>query len=94
MSDIQSYRQVSRIDWGTCASKLTLEEIQAGAILRIADATEAMAKNHVQLQAEVDRLNRWYDQARKRSAKLERSNVALRGHITRLKKKLNRPNNE
>ncbi len=94
MSDIQSYRQVSRIDWGTCASELKLEEIQAGAILRIADAAEAMAKNHVLLQAEADRLTRWYDQARKRAAKLERSNAALRGHITRLKKKLNPPTNE
>ena len=94
MSDTRSYRKESRADWGTSSLTLTLEQLQTGAILRIADATEAMAKNHVQLQAEVDRLNRWYDHSRKRSAKLERSNVALRGHITRLKKKLNRPNNE
>ena len=85
---IKSYRKESRTDWGTSDDKVTLEQINTGAILRIADATEAMAKNHVQLQAERDRLQQWYDQERERAAKLERSNAALRGQITRLKNRI------
>lgn len=86
---IKSYRKESRTDWGTTDDKVTLEQINTGAILRIADATEAMAKNHVQLQTERDRLQRWYEQERERAAKLERSNAALRGQITRLKNRIN-----
>jgi hypothetical protein len=87
----KSYKDESRANWGreTNQNALTRDEIQHGAILRIADATEAMAKNHVQLQAERDRLQRWYDQERDRAAKLERSNAALRGQITRLKNRIN-----
>ena len=85
----KSYKQESRSNWGrNTTQELTREEVQHGAILRIADATEAMAKNHVQLQSERDRYKQWYDQERERAAKLERSNAALRGQITRLKNRI------
>ena len=88
MAHKNSFRGKSRLDWGGKHSQLSIEEINTGAFLRIADATEAMAKNHVKLQAERDRLQRWYDQEHRRAAALKRSNSALRGQITKLRKRL------
>ena len=86
----KSYRQKSRANWGRNTTQaLTLDEVQLGAILRIADAAEAMAKNHVQLQSERDHYKQCCDQEQERVAKLERSNAALRGQITRLKNRIN-----
>lgn len=83
-------RQASRRDWitrtGTTAS---VEEVNSGSLQRIADATEAMAKNHNALIAENERLQRSASYWQRRVNSLERSNAALRGHITRLKNRLN-----
>ena len=71
----KSYREESRANWGRtlCDEQHpSNEEVQLGAILRIADAAEVMARNHQQLINERDRLLRRI--------------AALRGHITRLKK--------
>jgi hypothetical protein len=82
-----SYREESRRDWGIdSANAMNLDRIKAGAILRIADATEAMAKNYLALQEERDRYKRWYEERQRRVLHLERSNAALRGVITRMKK--------
>ena len=45
----KNYKQESRKDWGTNQDSelLSIEQINLGAILRIADATEAMAKNRI-----------------------------------------------
>lgn len=61
------------------------DQIRTGAILRIADATEVMARDHFQMQAD---LNHWKDRAdhhQRRSDTLARRNAGLRGYITRLK---------
>lgn len=86
----KSYRKESRKDWGETndSSLLTIEQINTGAMLRIADATEAMAKNYVALQAEAERYKRWYEEERRESASLRRRNIALRGQITKLRKRL------
>ena len=85
-----SLREESKKDYGaTSENKLALEQINTGAMLRIADAAEAMAKNYVQLQADCERYKRWYAEERDKVAKLGRSNSALSGQITKLKKKLN-----
>ncbi|WDF45270.1 hypothetical protein PQ459_10215 [Chryseobacterium sp. KACC 21268] len=83
------YKEESRKNWGTKANVgVTREQIQLGAILRIADATEAMAKNHVKLQLDYDYMianrNSWKAEAEA----LKRSNASLKGVITKLKKKL------
>jgi hypothetical protein len=70
---------------------ITRDELKVGCFQRIADATEAMAKNHVQLQRDHDLYKRWYEEGRERADKLERSNAALRGQITKLKKKQQTP---
>lgn len=66
--------------------ELTLEEINTGAILRIADATEKMASNYTEMESNLEYFK---DKCRRDAAKrasLERSNSSLKGHITRLKK--------
>jgi hypothetical protein len=84
----QNYRQRSRDQWGvTTDDALTLEQINTGAILRIADATELMATRHTELIRERDH---FASVARHMQAELDRmtrSNAALRGHLKRLKKK-------
>lgn len=88
-----SYRERSRENWGTPYSSdekpaLTIEQINSGCLLRIADATEAMAANYVRLQSEVDYLKRRRDQLERDNNRLCRQVSSLRGVITRLKKKL------
>lgn len=89
MGERKDYRAESRKNWySTSESSLTIEEITLGCQLRIADATEAMAKNHVQLMKDRDQYKRWYDQKCEALAAAERSNTSLRGQITKLKKQI------
>ena len=77
-------RDASRKNW---SSGDTLEEINAGSLQRIADATETMAQNYTSLQNDRD----WYKKAWKEACD-QRDNLwrrisALKGVITRMKKK-------
>lgn len=62
------------------------DELKVGCLQRIADATEAMAKYHVQIIKDRDMYERWYRDSQAGQRKLERQNAALRGVITKLKK--------
>ena len=85
----ESFRKESRRDWSTSGGAApTLEWLQFGAIQRIADATELMARRHQELVDERDRYKRWYDTEHSEARRLARSNNALRGQITKLKKAL------
>jgi hypothetical protein len=78
----------SRIEWDVQSRQFeNYEQIKVGTLQRIADATEAMAKNYIQLTEELERYKRYYKHARQRAELAERSNAALRGVITKLKKK-------
>ena len=82
----------SRTEYDLSAHGTWPEIIAAGSLQRIATATEAMAKRQTGLMAEHDRYKRWYGAERERADGLERSNSALRGHITRLKRRVdNKP---
>jgi hypothetical protein len=92
MAEFKSYRKGSLIDWGAVLNdneKLTTEQITMGAMLRIADATELMAKNYTELQSNLEMYKRRYNQEREKNYALRRRIDALRGHMTRLKNKLN-----
>lgn len=78
-------RQDSRKEWGSGSS---VQDINAGSLQRIADATEAMAKNWNALTAERDRYEHWYRREVDLRESAERSNSALRGVITKLRKRL------
>lgn len=85
----KGYRDESRANWGQEGdTPLTLDQIKVGALLRIADATEKMAQQHTRLIADRDRFELLWKAAVKRAAELERSNTALKGHVTRLRNKL------
>lgn len=59
MTTIKSYKSISKTDWGSQIKEgqhPTQEQITLGAILRIADATEAMAIRHTDLIDENERL--------------------------------------
>jgi hypothetical protein len=78
-------RESSEREW---ESSQSTEHINAGSLQRIADATEAMAENYIELQNDRDRNFRWYKNEHELRRKLERQNSSLRGVITRLKKKV------
>lgn len=55
----KSYRDISRVNYGRHfedGENANQDDILKGCMLRIADSTEAMAKNHVQIQSDLD----WY----------------------------------
>lgn len=85
----KSYREESRVNWGATIDEkeaLDREQISLGALLRIADASEAMAKNHITLQADYNYMKDRRDYYRELSTKQERQIRALRSVITKLKR--------
>lgn len=88
MSDFRSFKAESKKDWGTHEpGPITMERIENGALLRIADAVEKMATNYSQLIEERDRWKRWYESSQLSVGRLRRQGYALRGVITRQRKK-------
>ncbi len=84
MSEIKNLREASKHNW---TSSNRIEDINAGSLQRIADAAEAMAKNYLRLQEDLDYLKGRVQVLRKRAERAERSNAALRGVITKMKNK-------
>lgn len=87
MSNFKSYREESRRNYGTSNGEFTLENIQLGALLRIADASEAMAKNHTQLLSDLEFYKRRFKEEQQAAQRLARRNATLRGLVTKMKKK-------
>jgi hypothetical protein len=93
----RSWRKESKDDYGQnveLGEFLCAEQVQCGAILRIADALELMIAKEYQklpeyqkLVEDRDRYRQWYDDERSTRRLLERRISALRGYIGRLKKK-------
>lgn len=84
----RSYREASKIDWGGDVScSLSLEQINTGALLRIADATEKMASRYTELLNETERLKRREDEQRSAINRLYRRISSLKGVITKLRRK-------
>lgn len=82
------YRDETRKNWGCTDRQPDNDELKLGALLRIADATEVMAREYQRLINERDMYKRQYENARERGYRLERSNAALRGQITKLRKRV------
>lgn len=90
MNVFKSYREESRTNWGVTVPdsvKPDREQLHLGCMLRIADATEAMAKNFVQLQNDL----KWEKERNirlvERNDKLQRQVNAYKGILKKLKKK-------
>lgn len=88
MSKFLNYRDESRKGWGTEGDGLTRDQIQTGALLRIADATELMAKTHADLAQSRDYYKKRFEEELAITRSMRKANAALRGHIGRLKKSL------
>lgn len=76
-------REQSKQNW---TGNSNIEDINAGSLQRIADATEKMAGNFIALQNDRDMYKRWYEETGKEKTKLYRRISALKGVITKLKK--------
>lgn len=77
-----SLRDLSRSSWTGDGS---VAHINAGSLQRIADATELMARRHLELIRERDDYERRYKAAIQRELALERKLSAARGQITKLR---------
>ena len=82
MSDL---RETSKRNWNGGNS---LEAINCGSLQRIADASEIMAQNHKKLIADRDMYEKLYNEHFSKVMKRDRTISALRGQITKLKKKI------
>ena len=78
----------SKAEYGTRGDVPATDELQTGCLQRIAAATEVMAQNYQQLINNRDWYRqRWQEECRRRE-ELKRSNAALRGVVTRLKRRI------
>lgn len=86
-----SYREGSKTNWGTETEngKLTVDQIQLGAVLRIADSLERIEEPYRKLIQE----NEWYIKRHgEHRAQIQKLRNQLRGTkaaLTRIKKNLN-----
>ena len=91
----KNYRTESREQYGRVTDAgLSPDEINAGCMLRIADAVEKLAADRVQMEKDLA----WYkyevNRLESQKAHTDRSMVNLRGQITKLKKKNQCLNNQ
>jgi hypothetical protein len=86
---MKTYKDQSLIGWysSTQQNNPSLEQIQTGALQRIADATELVAKNYNQLQSDMEWYKGLYEQERESNRRMVRRIAALQGVITKMKKK-------
>lgn len=85
----KSYRDESRVDYGRhkdANDGMTEDELKVGALLRIADATELMARDRVQMEAALDYNRRRKEELSAQLATERRRTAALRGVIARMKR--------
>ena len=82
----KSFADRSRENWGRDESvQLTTDELKLGALLRIASATEAMAKRHLELIDRAESAEALSDYWFVNFYRITRKNSSLRGQITKLK---------
>lgn len=82
-----TYKDISRQQWSPSEGGGTMEAITLGAVLRIADACELMAKDRADMERRLTSLRE--ENARLRAVIDNRDRViaGLRGHITRVLRK-------
>ena len=78
-------KELSKVDFST--EHWTYEAIGCSALIRIADATEKMAIRYTELIDRAERLKKSCDYFQTKSDRAERRISALKGQITKLKKK-------
>jgi hypothetical protein len=81
-------RDASKQTYATRSHVATESEIKTGCLQRIADATELMAKSHAELERSLRLAREERDRAQRWLKHEENKTRALRGVITKLKKRL------
>lgn len=81
----KDFKQQSKENW---SGQEIIENINAGSLQRIADATEKMAGNYTRLQNDCDLYKRWYEAGREERNRLANRIKALKGVITKQKKQI------
>ena len=87
MGDFKSYKEDSKKNYGTYSDALTLEQINTGVLMRIADSVEKMEQPYLRLIREMEY---YRDQTKKLKYEndfLKNSNRGLKSYITRIKNK-------
>lgn len=88
MSEWKSYKDQSRnINWGTDSESLTLDQINTGSLLRIADSMELLSKKYSDMEKENFYLKKQIEYLKAERRKLSKQASGLRGVITRNKNK-------
>lgn len=82
-------REASKKNWGLFSKgeSATIEEINAGSLQRIADATEILTSKHVQMSKDLDWYKKKYDEHGEEIKALRKLNSSYKGVITRMKNK-------
>lgn len=83
-----TYRAESRKEYGreTDTGNLGNEDLTVGCLMRIADATEVMARRYQDLIDDRDRYKRWYEEERATLHLTIRRLNATKGVVTKLRK--------
>ena len=90
MKKFKSYKEESKSNWGARledGDQVSNDNLKLGAILRIADATEAMAKNYTQIEENLKYFKGLAKRRLEGIVRLENKNRGLRSVITRMKNK-------
>ncbi len=82
-------RQASKVDWATADQKGEYPgdtNIQLGCLMRIADATEKMAKKYTDMEANLEWYKKKYAEHRQELDRMAKRIAGYQGYINRLKK--------
>lgn len=84
------FREGSRRNWASNSGGLNIEQIQVGALLRIADATEKMCLDRERLERDYQYMRQSRDEYRSLYERERKKNAGLKGYLGRLKKMIQR----
>lgn len=82
-------KEQSRHDLRSTLKNPTTDQLQLGVLQRIADATEKISQQFIDLMNERDKYKMWYETTEKENGRLYRQNSRLKANIKRLKNRIN-----
>jgi len=89
----KSWKEASRANWGTNleaeVENLSADQVKTGALMRIADAVELVAKDRIQMEKDLNFYRTQYQKSQAEIVNLNHKISGYKSHITRLKNKLN-----
>lgn len=90
MSNKTSIRDISRSEF--CVEeiegkKFSLDQLKVSALLRIADATESMAKNYTEMQSDIDHLKKRNIALSLENSQLKKTTASQQSQLTKKDKK-------